>query len=64
VEEGSVGLWTEYGETSLTFLEYQLVGVASDLFPDTLLNTEGGQLTWLRIYSYTVRLPLNFCPSV
>lgn len=39
--KGSAGLWEEYGDTSLTFLEYQLIGVASDLFPETLLNTEG-----------------------
>ncbi|MBX0329026.1 hypothetical protein K2Z83_15210 [Oscillochloris sp. ZM17-4] len=35
------GIWREYGETSLTFLEYLLIGVASDLFPHTVLNTEG-----------------------
>lgn len=35
------GIWREYGATSLTFLEYLLIGVASDLFPDTVLNTEG-----------------------
>jgi hypothetical protein len=38
---GAEGLWKSYGATSLTFLEYQLIGVASDLFADTLLNTEG-----------------------
>lgn len=37
----SNGIWKEYGETSLTFLEYLLIGVASKLFPDTLLNLEG-----------------------
>ena len=38
---GDVGIWKEYGATSLTFLEYLLIGVASDLFPDMLLNDEG-----------------------
>jgi hypothetical protein len=37
----SVSIWKEYGRTSLTFLEYLLIGVASDLFPETLLNREG-----------------------
>jgi hypothetical protein len=40
-KHGSAGIWKEYGETSLTFLEYLLIGVASDLFPDLLLNNEG-----------------------
>jgi hypothetical protein len=39
--KGGAGPWREYGDTSLTFLEYQLIGVASDLFPEVLLNTEG-----------------------
>jgi hypothetical protein len=39
--KGTEGPWREYGATSLTFLEYQLIGVASDLFTDTLLNAEG-----------------------
>ena len=34
-------LWRGYGATLLTFLEYQLIGVASDLFPEILLNAEG-----------------------
>jgi hypothetical protein len=38
---GETGLWKEYGATSLTFLEYQMIGVASDLFPNVLLNEEG-----------------------
>ena len=38
---GGVGPWREYGSTSLPFLEYQLIGVASDLFPGVLLNEEG-----------------------
>jgi hypothetical protein len=40
-ERGEVGIWEEFGATSLTFLEYLLIGVASDLFPTTLLNEEG-----------------------
>jgi hypothetical protein len=36
-----IGIWTEYGPTSLEFLEYLLIGVAGDIFPNTLLNTEG-----------------------
>jgi hypothetical protein len=38
---GDVGIWKEYGATSLTFLEYLLIGIASDLFRDYLLNEEG-----------------------
>jgi hypothetical protein len=40
-KHGSSGIWKEYGETSLTFLEYLLIGVASDLFSGLLLNEEG-----------------------
>ena len=40
-ETGSIGIWEDFGETSLAFLEYLLIGVASDLFPDSLLNNEG-----------------------
>lgn len=36
-----IGLWNEFGKTSLTFLEYQMIGVCSKLFPDDLLNFEG-----------------------
>ncbi len=36
-----IGMWREYGPTLLTFLEYLLIGVASDLFPALLLNREG-----------------------
>jgi hypothetical protein len=39
--QDGVSIWKEYGRTSLTFLEYLLIGVASDLFPETLLNREG-----------------------
>jgi hypothetical protein len=38
---GEVGIWKEYGGISLAFLEYLLIGVASDLFPNDLLNREG-----------------------
>jgi hypothetical protein len=40
-ETGSTGIWEDFGPTSLTFLEYLLIGVASDLFPEVLLNREG-----------------------
>ena len=36
-----IGLWEEFGQTSLTFLEYQMIGVCSKLFPNDLLNIEG-----------------------
>lgn len=39
-EEGARGPWIEFGPTSLTFLEYLLIGLASAEFP-RLLNTEG-----------------------
>ncbi|MFD2171012.1 hypothetical protein [Tumebacillus lipolyticus] len=35
------GVWKEFGPTSLTFLEYLLIGLASDLYPEQLLNDEG-----------------------
>jgi len=34
-------IWREYGATRLAFEEYLLIGVASDLYPDDLLNREG-----------------------
>lgn len=37
----AVGIWGDFGPTRLTFLEYLLIGVASAVFPDTLLNREG-----------------------
>lgn len=40
-ERNSVGIWKEFGHTSLTALEYHLISVASTLFPDVLLNQEG-----------------------
>jgi hypothetical protein len=37
----SRSIWTDFGATSLAFEEYLLIGVASLLFPEILLNTEG-----------------------
>jgi hypothetical protein len=37
----NLGPWVEFGPTSLTFLEYLLIGVASSIFGDVLLNLEG-----------------------
>lgn len=34
-------VWQEYGSTKLAFEEYLLIGVASDVFGDALLNREG-----------------------
>jgi len=34
-------IWREYGATRLAFEEYLLIGVASDLYPNELLNREG-----------------------
>ncbi|WP_368542316.1 hypothetical protein [Enterobacter soli] len=39
--KNDAGIWPEFGATRLSFLEYLLIGVASSLFPDTLLNREG-----------------------
>jgi hypothetical protein len=39
--KNDINIWQEYGEVKLTFLEYLLIGVASDVFPNHLLNTEG-----------------------
>jgi hypothetical protein len=36
-----VGIWTEFGPTRLSFLEYLLIGIASSIFPGELLNREG-----------------------
>jgi len=38
--EDDVGIWTEFGPTRLSFLEYLLIGIASSIFPQ-LLNREG-----------------------
>ena len=35
------GLWKEFGATSLTFLEYLLIGVSTSVYPEVLLNREG-----------------------
>ena len=40
-EKGDTGIWPEFGPTTLTFLENLLIGVASSLFPQRLLNNEG-----------------------
>ena len=40
-EKTIVGLWNEFGPTRLTFLEYLLIGVASSIFLEALLNREG-----------------------
>jgi hypothetical protein len=37
----NTGIWSEFGATRLTFLEYLLIGVASSAFPELLLNREG-----------------------
>ena len=34
-------IWKDYGATKLAFEEYLVIGVASDVFPDQLLNREG-----------------------
>lgn len=36
-----IGIWSEMSPTRLTFLEYLLIGVASSVFGDRLLNAEG-----------------------
>jgi len=40
-DKSSIGIWHDFGETRLTFLEYLLIGVASSAFPTLLLNREG-----------------------
>lgn len=37
----TVGMWEDFGPTRLTFLEYLMIGVASSVFPELLLNREG-----------------------
>jgi hypothetical protein len=37
---GAVGPWKDFGPTSLTFLEYLLIGIGSSAF-QCLLNEEG-----------------------
>jgi len=36
-----IGVWKEFGQTRLSFLEYLLIGLASSLFPGEILNREG-----------------------
>lgn len=40
-EKNNVGIWKDFGPTRLTFLEYLMIGVASSVFPQLLLNREG-----------------------
>jgi len=44
----SKSIWQDIGKTRLSFEEYLLIGIASELFPKTLLNTEGHnrQIDW------------------
>lgn len=37
----STNIWPDFGPCSLSFIEYLLIGVASTLFPNDLLNREG-----------------------
>ena len=39
-DRANTGPWGDYGPTSLSFLEYQLIGLASAINPE-LLNSEG-----------------------
>lgn len=56
-QKGNVGIFPEFGDTTLTALEYQLISVAATLFPQDLLNQEGVNrgrtlwLAWLSLYS-------------
>lgn len=34
-------VWQQYGSTKLAFEEYLVIGVASDVFPNSILNREG-----------------------
>lgn len=36
-----INIWQEYGSAKVTFLEYLMIGIASELFPNDLLNIEG-----------------------
>ncbi len=40
-DENCPSIWQQYGATKLAFEEYLVIGVASDVFPDSLLNHEG-----------------------
>ena len=56
-QQGSIGIFPEFGDITLTALEYQLISVAATLFPQYLLNQEGVNrgrtvwLAWLSLYS-------------
>ena len=36
-----IGPWEDFGPTNLTFLEYLMIGVASSVYPENVLNKEG-----------------------
>ena len=36
-----IGPWEDFGSTNLTFLEYLMIGVASSVYPENVLNKEG-----------------------
>lgn len=40
-KKDDVGIWQEFGPTRLSFLEYLLIGLASAIFPNQILNREG-----------------------
>lgn len=40
-KSSEVGVLDNLGPTNLTFLEYQIIGITSSIFPDHLLNVEG-----------------------
>lgn len=40
-KSSDIGIWSEMNPTKLTFLEYLLIGVASSIFGEQLLNSEG-----------------------
>ena len=44
----ATGIWREFNPCSLAFTEYLLIGVASSLFPNDLLNEEGVNRTACR----------------
>jgi hypothetical protein len=56
-KKGSQGIFSEFGDTPLAALEYQLISVAATLFPNDLLNEEGVNrgrkmlwIIWLTMY--------------
>lgn len=40
-EAAYLGPWQEFGATSLSFLEYQLIALGHALYPSFLLNVQG-----------------------